>query len=58
MPCMVEDRLPAAVVLEESRAVAHAAGGWAGIGSLACGRLELGLWPCGRLDTMVSSRIV
>ena len=21
---------------------------------LACGRLELGLWPCGRLDTMVA----
>ena len=25
---------------------------------LACGRLELGLWPCGQLDRMVRSRIV
>ena len=25
---------------------------------LACGRLELGLWPCRQLDRMVTSRIV
>ena len=24
---------------------------------LACGRLELGLWPCGRLDTMVAGPV-
>ena len=24
---------------------------------LACGHLELGLWPCGRLDTMVAGPV-
>ena len=24
---------------------------------LACGRVELGLWPCGRLDTMVAGPV-
>ena len=32
------------------------AGPVAGI-PLACGRLEMGLWPCGRLNTMVAGPV-
>ena len=43
--------------VEEGRCYFRGATGPVAVIPLACGRLELGLWPCGRLDTMVAGPV-
>ena len=43
--------------VEEGRCYFRGATGPGAVIPLACGRLELGLWPCGRLDTMVAGPV-